>query len=462
MGTNGASRLASDTIRRGRGRPTRLAATIAIGLVAALGSTLLGALPAAAYPLGPGYWMMSTNGSVFHFGQAQYFGQEYGKTLPGPIVAAAPDNFLEGYWMATSKGNVYPFGSSRFYGSLRGKQLPKPVVGMASTTSSLGYWLVLASGGVYNFGDAHWYHSKAGQRLPAPIVGMARTANSHGYWLAGSNGSVYNFGNAAFHGSEAGKLHGTHIVAITSTLDGGGYWLAAANGQVFNFGDAPFYGSKRGAKLPAPITGISVTQNGRGYWITTAKGNVYAFGNAVNYGSIGRPLRAPIFGIFTRPPLALKVDAFVGSASESSNWVHTGFGWRLELHKTGSGTVPAGARVLGVAGILVSQLKTIGYTLSGGACQSDGSYLLLYARTPSGAIVHRSYQCSYGGAGAVKRFNPVAGTTGAPPLSGNDVVTSLDIVNTVDNTTVSLSHILAAGIFVNDYRTYTAAGTVIG
>ena len=51
--------------------------------------------------------------------------------LNKPIVgmAATPDG--KGYWLVASDGGIFTFGDARFYGSTGGKHLNQPVVGMA-------------------------------------------------------------------------------------------------------------------------------------------------------------------------------------------------------------------------------------------------------------------------------------------------------------------------------------------
>ncbi len=455
-GSVGDRGVAAPPRRRRRWRAPAAAALAAV--VTVLGSLVVAPSIAGAYPLGPGYWLTTASGHVFRFGQAQTFGT---RLVSGAVVGTSADPFLEGYWLATATGHVYNFGSAKFYGSLTGKSVPSPIAGIASTSTSLGYWLVARNGTVYHFGDARW-HGKP-RTVGGHVVGIARTPDSGGYWIATSAGNVYNFGNAAFRGSLAGHKLTKPVVAIASTLSGQGYWIVQSNGAVTAFGNAHNYGGTSKLRLPAPITGMSLDRTGRGYWLTTATGHVYNFGNAVNYGSLTSKPSSPIVSVATRPALAVKVDAYVGTTSETSNWVKVNTTWELSLHKATSGTTPAGARVLGVEGLQVKQLKTIGFTYKSGKCNVNEPYFLLYARNVStGHLYHRIYACKYGGGTVNKRFNPVTGVTGAAPLPGTYVVTSLDIVEPVKNTTTRITDIVVAGITVRDWRTFTAAGTIIG
>jgi hypothetical protein len=89
-------------------------------------------------------------------------------------MAATPDG--KGYWLAASDGGVFAFGDASFYGSMGGTRLNAPVVGMAATPDGKGYWLAAADGGVFSFGSAPFEGSMGGTRLNAPVVGIATYA----------------------------------------------------------------------------------------------------------------------------------------------------------------------------------------------------------------------------------------------------------------------------------------------
>ena len=62
--------------------------------------------------------------------------------LPERAVAKAADPVGSGDWLTDSDGEVYAFGSASYYGSLTNMQLNSPVVGIASAPDGKGYWLV--------------------------------------------------------------------------------------------------------------------------------------------------------------------------------------------------------------------------------------------------------------------------------------------------------------------------------
>ncbi|MGH8297027.1 MAG: hypothetical protein ACRETZ_16255, partial [Steroidobacteraceae bacterium] len=76
-----------------------------------------------------------------------------------------------GYRLAASDGGIFTFGDAGFFGSTGAQRLNAPIVGMAATGDGQGYWLVASDGGIFTFGDAGFFGSTGAQRLNAPIVG---------------------------------------------------------------------------------------------------------------------------------------------------------------------------------------------------------------------------------------------------------------------------------------------------
>ncbi len=163
----------------------------------------------------------------------------------------------KGYWLVASDGGIFSFGNAGFYGSTGNLTLNKPIVGMASTPDGKGYWLVASDGGIFSFGDAAFYGSTGNLTLNKPVVGMAATADGAGYWLVASDGGIFSFGDAAFYGSTGNLTLNKPIVGMAATPDGKGYWLVASDGGIFSFGNANFYGSTGNLTLNKPVVGMS-------------------------------------------------------------------------------------------------------------------------------------------------------------------------------------------------------------
>ena len=200
--------------------------------------------------------------------------------LNRPIVGTAATPSGSGYWLVASDGGIFSYGGAPFYGSTGAMSLNKPIVGMAATPDGRGYWLVASDGGIFAFGDAQFFGSTGGMTLNKPIVGMAATASGNGYWLVASDGGIFAFGDAQFYGSTGGMTLTSPIVGIARTTSGSGYWLVASDGGIFSFGDAKFYGSTGGQGI-YNIVGIDAISGG--YDTAGSDGATYQFNATTPY-----------------------------------------------------------------------------------------------------------------------------------------------------------------------------------
>jgi hypothetical protein len=236
-----------------------------------------------------GYYIFDQQGDVTGFGNDSYLlylGSPATLNLNAPIIDMVPTPDGNGYWMLSSDGGIFAYGDAVFYGSMGGQRLNAPVVGLASTQDGRGYWLVASDGGIFAFGDATFLGSRGGQPLNKPIVGMARAAGG-GYWLVASDGGIFSYGGAPFLGSTGSMRLNKPIVAMTATSDGKGYWFVASDGGIFAYGDAHFAGSAGAMTLAAPIVGMLSTPSGGGYWLVASDGGIFTYGDASFAGSLG-------------------------------------------------------------------------------------------------------------------------------------------------------------------------------
>jgi hypothetical protein len=209
-----------------------------------------------------------------------------GGGLNKPIVQMAPTPSGLGYWLVASDGGIFSYGDASFYGSTGGMALNKPIVGMAATPDGRGYWLVASDGGIFSYGDAPFYGSTGAMVLNQPIVGMASTPDGHGYWLEASDGGMFSYGDAQFFGSTGGSVLNKPIVGMAPTSDGLGYWLVASDGGIFSYGDAAFHGSTGSLVLNKPIVGVATTPYSKGYWLVASDGGIFSYGDATFHGSV--------------------------------------------------------------------------------------------------------------------------------------------------------------------------------
>ncbi len=175
-----------------------------------------------------GYWLAASDGGIFNYGDAPFFGSAGSLKLNKPVVGMAATPYVPGangapaapaglgYWLVASDGGIFNYGDAAFYGSAGALKLNKPIVGMAATPDGKGYWLVASDGGIFNYGDAAFYGSAGAQKLNKPIVGMAATPDGKGYWLAASDGGIFNYGDASFFGSAGSLKLNQPVIGIAS------------------------------------------------------------------------------------------------------------------------------------------------------------------------------------------------------------------------------------------------------
>jgi plastocyanin len=252
----------------------------------------------------PGYRVAQSTGAVSSFGAADPFGSKT-SGLAGTVVASPPTFDNQGYWLVTSTGHTYNFGDAGAVGNISGPYNGSPIVGAVAGGGPDGLWLVARDGRVYPLGHAQFMGDLGGTTLAAPIVGMSSDSGGSGYDLVGADGGVFTFGTPAgiqpsrFYGS-LGAIHlNAPIVGMADLIGGGGYYLVAKDGGVFAFGAAAFEGSLGNVHLVAPIVGITAISpqlGAPGYRLVAGDGGVFNFGSAGFLGSAA-PVQPPDTGV---------------------------------------------------------------------------------------------------------------------------------------------------------------------
>jgi hypothetical protein len=123
----------------------------------------------------PGTTTVYTDGAVAlgvtYFYEVEAVGVA-GSSGPSNEASAIPLPATVPYGLVSANGGVFGFGDANFEGSAVGMHLDGPVVAMAATPDGKGYWLASANGGVFSFGDAKFQGSAAGINLGGRVVGM--------------------------------------------------------------------------------------------------------------------------------------------------------------------------------------------------------------------------------------------------------------------------------------------------
>ena len=274
-------------------------------LIASAGPISSGSFTDTFVPSPRGYWLVGSDGGIFSFGQAQFYGSTGSLHLQRPVVGIVPTADHGGYWLDASDGGVFSYGDTQFYGSIPGvglhpagsgqpNSLNAPIVGMVPSIDDGGYFMVASDGGVFAFGDAHFAGSCPGiGGCSGSAVAVMPDASGNGYWLVTSTGNIYTFGDAPYFGAPG---HGT-VTSAVPTPDGQGYLVLLSDGEVYHYGDAPSDGTPPATDFNAfdPASSVFSTSDGAGYWVSSALGAIYNFGDAPNDGGMSEThLNGPI------------------------------------------------------------------------------------------------------------------------------------------------------------------------
>src|SRR5262245_59774071 len=139
-----------------------------------------------------------------------------GAAAVGTAAAAAPS----GCWMVASDGGIFSFGDARFYGSTGAIKLNQPITAVGVTPDGGGYWLMATDGGLFSYGDATFYGSLSGQPDAGRVVGFVPNWDGAGYWEINSAGNATPFGDATDFGPAPSGV--TDIVGAVAMPTGAG------------------------------------------------------------------------------------------------------------------------------------------------------------------------------------------------------------------------------------------------
>lgn len=298
-----------------------------------------GNVPQPSYPdyfwnePGNGYWLLSTNGDVWAFGNKVYYGGAVGiaQWEHNASVEMCSTITGHGYWIICENGTVVARGDAVHYGNA-GSYSPCVAIDMHYT--GRGYWVLHRDGTVEGFGVATnlgGISTNLGPAFTDPAyiaaVDIAADPVGNGYWILDNWGKIVNHGSADFFGNaylhyfpdpnqdpDAGPVRTN--TRITAHPLGGGYWQQDQVGQVFAFGRAKHYGQLAGqayvalgghlpyqnANFPDFMNNTVPTPSGKGYWLPGVSGGVYPFGDATT--------RAPLLGGGANGPFesSLRID----------------------------------------------------------------------------------------------------------------------------------------------------------
>ncbi|MGQ0823729.1 MAG: Calx-beta domain-containing protein [Actinomycetota bacterium] len=250
-----------------------------------------------------GYWMLEADGTVYAFGDADYYGDASRDSGSAAAVDIEPSATGSGYLLLDNAGTVRPYGNATTHTPTRplGANLPadEDATAISTTPNGGGYRIFTSKGRVATYGNATYHGDMSGIALNGPVSDAIPTPSGDGYYMIGSDGGVFAFGDAAFRGSLAQMTLNEPVVSLVADPDGSGYWLVASDGGVFAF-DAPFLGSMGGTRLNRAVTGMVAMA--RGYLMVAKDGGVFAFGGTPFRGGLAAtPPDRDIVGIAAYP-----------------------------------------------------------------------------------------------------------------------------------------------------------------
>lgn len=250
--------------------------------------------PAAARK---GYWMVSSDGTVHAFGDAQHFGNAAVGGHPAVDLEAAPSG--AGYWVVDDRGAVHAFGAAPYLGGSPALGHGERVTSLSAVPDGAGYWLFTSLGRALAYGSAPSLGDLGHLRLNAPVLDSVATPSGAGYYLVAADGGIFTFGDAVFAGSTGDLRLNAPVQSLVPDPDGAGYWMVASDGGIFAF-DAPFYGSMGDVRLNRPVTGM--VGAAAGYLMVGEDGGIFTFAGAPFLGSLGdRPPGAPVTSVAVHP-----------------------------------------------------------------------------------------------------------------------------------------------------------------
>ena len=140
---------------------------------------------------------------------------------PGPAAARRYDG--KGYWLIASDGGVFAFGDAGFFGSLGGAPPSTALVGVAPTPDGGGYWVLGANGTAYDFGDAPPVGVAADSpglaAMMSPMTGLIPDFTGQGFDAVNGSGQAFAYGDAPYFGDVTTAVPGYsgHAVGIAVT-----------------------------------------------------------------------------------------------------------------------------------------------------------------------------------------------------------------------------------------------------
>ena len=168
--------------------------------------------------------------------------------LNKPIVGMAPTPDGKGYWLVASDGGIFTFGDAGFFGSTG---QPRAQQARRRHGAHPRRQRLLAGGLRRRHLQLRRHHvlrlTRGRRRRARRWSAWPRRRVDAGYWMLEANGTVQGL-RGARNAASAAPLRPASasakspMTAIIPSADGQGYSLVDSSGQAFTFGDAPYFG----------------------------------------------------------------------------------------------------------------------------------------------------------------------------------------------------------------------------
>ena len=153
-----------------------------------------------------------------------------------------------GYWLVASDGGIFAYGDAGFYGSTGSLVLNKPVIGMVPTHDGGGYWLIASDGGRLRLRRRRLPRLARRRRRP-PTPHRRRGAVPRRRRLLDARGQRHRRTPSATRRRWRSPASRPALGSMTSPMtglipdfSGQGFDAVDGSGQAFAYGDAPYFG----------------------------------------------------------------------------------------------------------------------------------------------------------------------------------------------------------------------------
>jgi hypothetical protein len=175
--------------------------------------------------------------------------------------------------LVASDGGVFTYGDAAFYGSTGAIKLNQPIVDIARTVSSGGYWLVSADGGVFTYGDAAFMGSAAStshaRTTSVATAARKRTSETSIFYYPWYSTAAHD--GSYRHWDQAGNTPPDYI--------GADYWPSRG---IYSSADASVVNAQMAEIKAAGVDTVVISWWGRGGWEDSTMPTLMAAASANN------------------------------------------------------------------------------------------------------------------------------------------------------------------------------------